>query len=1253
MRVVLPGKPQAKLEAVSTAQWEGQRVVAYITGNALAILGGPHDLIQTIYHDDCLSLDAVAINETCGNIAVASLDEVYIYQPQGRDERRLKVVHLLYWSRLSRPAKIARFSYDASFIASTGSYDRLIKLWRRQSYGVEDTKFDFTYLSHPAVVTAIHWRKPHKGQHTIDNVLYSVCVDGKVRIWAVMDPHGPHAFQLWSAIDMQESIQPRHLGPNPQPEFRCAFIVDCHDFIRATERAVQSASGQDQGDNHALEHLLEVAKSNPEICVILDRSGHMSAWGLESIGCKVRQPSNVFNVAHIYNITLPFSPGTVSGEDIVQFLNFCDENQDSKFTLLMHNFDGRLAWFEGSLDELFDPSPREERLRAKALWTGHDGSIKKIVRSASGTAVMSRTTDNEGLIWRQGQGSHEMALTRVSSLDCSEHIHRSWLLEDGNWLVNLHHQSISLWDVQCSPAKNVDSCSFDLKAKLLCLIPLPRKSREHIHLATVSAFMTGIVWEIILPSLSSRGSRLGDSYRATVKEFCTFDLGLRDDLAFMMPVDPAGSAALMSSTLDTFAKDVAVSYSHEGVLRSWTAYVDTDSPSADWLVTSTVETGIDEPHLASGSSTRKTAVVDKSKTSLTIWDMRSGQLEHEDHYGDLDIIQDLDWSSTPDDQSILAVGFPHKVSILAQMRYDYLNVGPAWSSIREIYLGQSTPYPIGDSTWLGSGHLLIGTGNQLLIYDKEVSSTDSMIVDLSLPVHKRGPLNLFNLVTYLNGPLPVFHPQFLAQCILGGKLFLVQKIILNLHKALKFFTDGDDLDSLVSMSTDDFYLPQNSLLSAARKEMNASFVTFSDIDDPETVSEELAASLNENLARLSVPHISSREQIQLADIIECVATAEKHRRSMDDNAMRYLLFFRQHMIRKSQVPREEAGITFREIAWAYHSNSQDMLLDLVSRQFHNRMLWEHARDCGVFMWMTDLTTLRSQFETIARNEYTKTDEKNPIDCSLFYLALKKKAVLVGLWRMASWNREQASTKRLLSNDFSEQRWKTAALKNAYTLLGKRRFEYAAAFFLLAGNLQDAVNVCLHQVGDLQLAVAVARVYEGDDGPVLRALLEDKVLTQAALEGNRWLATWAWWMLGRRDLAVRTLIDPVYTLLETPESPKMQARSYLASDPALVVLYRQLRGKVGKGKTSVGEKMEWDFLNQTARSYQRMGCDLLGLDLVRNWKFLPKEGGAEKAMNGSEYVGDVLRSPRSPVQMKLAPKEFVEPDAGSLLDSFGF
>lgn len=122
--------------------------------------------------------------------------------------------------------------------------------------------------------------------------------------------------------------------------------------------------------------------------------------------------------------------------------------------------------------------------------------------------------------------------------------------------------------------------------------------------------------------------------------------------------------------------------------------------------------------------------------------------------------------------------------------------------------------------------------------------------------------------------------------------------------------------------------------------------------------------------------------------------------------------------------------------------------------------------------------------------------------------------------MAHWHREQRATHKMLQNDFSDPRWRTAALKNAYALLGKRRIEYAAAWFLLADDLRSAVAVLMDQLGDGQLAVAVARAYEGDSGPILRELLEGKILPKASQQNNRWMAAWAFWLLGRKTDVLR-------------------------------------------------------------------------------------------------------------------------------------
>ena len=87
---------------------------------------------------------------------------------------------------------------------------------------------------------------------------------------------------------------------------------------------------------------------------------------------------------------------------------------------------------------------------------------------------------------------------------------------------------------------------------------------------------------------------------------------------------------------------------------------------------------------------------------------------------------------------------------------------------------------------------------------------------------------------------------------------------------------------------------------------------------------------------------------------------------MDTNAAKYLLFFRQHMLRKMASPSHRVTVSWREVIWALHSGSQDILLDLVSRQFqtpgnpNSKMHWEHAREAGIFLWLGDIAAVRTQ-----------------------------------------------------------------------------------------------------------------------------------------------------------------------------------------------------------------------------------------------------------------------------------------------------
>lgn len=126
-----------------------------------------------------------------------------------------------------------------------------------------------------------------------------------------------------------------------------------------------------------------------------------------------------------------------------------------------------------------------------------------------------------------------------------------------------------------------------------------------------------------------------------------------------------------------------------------------------------------------------------------------------------------------------------------------------------------------------------------------------------------------------------------------------------------------------------------------------------DHDGDEPFSEEVAAAINERLTRVDVARLSNHEQMQLVSIVECVGLVEKHRRSLDDNGARFVLFFRQHALRKGRAREAPSHMGWREINWAYHSTSQDVLVDVVARQSQGRLGWEAARESGLFMWLAD------------------------------------------------------------------------------------------------------------------------------------------------------------------------------------------------------------------------------------------------------------------------------------------------------------
>jgi DmX-like protein len=218
--------------------------------------------------------------------------------------------------------------------------------------------------------------------------------------------------------------------------------------------------------------------------------------------------------------------------------------------------------------------------------------------------------------------------------------------------------------------------------------------------------------------------------------------------------------------------------------------------------------------------------------------------------------------------------------------------------------------------------------------------------------------------------------------------------------------------------------------------------------------------------------------------------------SLDDCGLRFLLAMKHfnYLIRCLPLVQrthfQKQGVLTSNIVWAFHSESEEELLNLIPNFSKGQVKWSQLKELGFGWWLRNQTLLKSCVEKLAKAAFQA--KQDPLDAALYYIAMKKKSVVWGLFR----NRRDEKMTAFFANNFSEDRWRKAALKNAFALLGKQRFEHAVAFFLLAGSLNDAIEVCLNKLEDLQLALLITRLYEGEHDntpPSYKKLLYEEIL----------------------------------------------------------------------------------------------------------------------------------------------------------------
>ncbi|KAM9329747.1 LOW QUALITY PROTEIN: dmX-like protein 1 [Gastrophryne carolinensis] len=416
--------------------------------------------------------------------------------------------------------------------------------------------------------------------------------------------------------------------------------------------------------------------------------------------------------------------------------------------------------------------------------------------------------------------------------------------------------------------------------------------------------------------------------------------------------------------------------------------------------------------------------------------------------------------------------------------------------------------------------------------------------------------------------------------------------------------------------------------------------------------------LCKHLLHSSLPGLTRIEQMSLMALADTIATTStdigesrdrsKGGETLDECGLKFLLAVRLHTFLATSLPPAyrtqltHQGLSTSHFAWAFHSVAEEELLATLPAMQKGDPTWAELRAMGAGWWLRNTNTLRTCIEKVAKAAFQRNN--NPLDAAIFYLAMKKKAVIWGLYR----SQRDAKMTQFFGNNFSEERWRKAALKNAFALLGKQRFEHSAAFFLLAGSLKDAVEVCLEKLHDIQLALVIARLYESEfeRSSTYKSIVQKRVLgieshgrepTPSIMHADPFVRSMAYWVLEDYRNSLDTLLkqlvrddeDDSWSLSSSCDPAVFNFYNFLRTHPMVLRCHlgasesstTKMRLSVEKGLADKINLSERRLFFTTAHSHLKSGCPVLALEVLSK---MPKVVKRSKPLMRTSSLADTSK-----------------------------
>ncbi|KAF9354925.1 regulator of (H+)-ATPase in vacuolar membrane [Mortierella sp. AD094] len=1088
---------------------------------------------------------------------------------------------------------LIQFSPDGKLFASMAMNDRLVKVWRQHTEGIVD--FVFFYLPHPRAVLNFSWRKEKTSSTSSDpsvNVLFTTARDGICRIWSPLILLQPESMSICAIIDPNQWLVSQHQTTAQYP----IHALDGMEFAMAVEYAASKTVDKNNDANSIrLRKLKELVRDTSDLFFQIQGDGSMIIWGVQNLGQVPQRLPRVLLVLRISQAVNPsetpfFMRNIIAYHDTASARS---RGSQAEVVIVGQSHEGRVSCFSVNMMELFDSGNTLAGLSLRQSWTGQQSRIKAIVKDHRQLCFTSLGDLGDISLWKlkTPRFAHRVAagLVEVGSLPIGARdvqlVTPAW--EGGSFMV-YDGKRVTLYsaeeNAECSERLDLPDYDPSYPLMLLDSFEIPFL----IEIDGPSGKTTDVSWRRYILGFSAKENTVFTWQRTDGGNPVLFSKEHLPPSPITHAITVESFAGTLPKSLHSTHVNVFTTYSKDQAnISYWECAHDfhVHKRGRLWQRAESIPTKDGLKFFQCGANGKLAIVYENSNGTddLEIWGSVGGKATGrlETQFAGLEPIYDLDWMVTADARHNLAVAFKNTVAMYAQQRTETVTSPPIWMRFLDINIPSFINHPISGIAWLDMGTLSVGAGGTMLLYSKWLSE-DYMTIKPGFEDLSLAP-TLHHALSSMHGPLVDYHPNLLIEFFMWSKYEVVRKILFNLYHYMSYVNETSDA------STGPLPIPLEVILKTdvSAKPMKAGhndlFMNDNDYksgaDENQFLNDKTSQEMIEFLTRVPLAGLSKNAQLLLSAFINGFAQIDEQRGSIDDSGLRFLISVRRFNYLSYILPPSQRPImlSYRDITWAYHSESQDLLLDFCSSSLKVPMTWVEAKSLGIFLWMRKKDAMIKQMEVIARNQYMgKNDDKDPVACTLFYIALRKKKLLHGLWRTSHGNAEQSKMVVFLANDFEQERWKTAALKNAFALLGKQRFE--------------------------------------ERGPVLTQLLQDLVKTTT----DPWLLSLLYSMLDLPSQAIRVTLCEDQNII-SPTSD--EARSH--RDPSLLILYRHLH-KVSPNAAAYEGDEEFSAVVRAAEAYEHYGCPLLSLVILKHWGYVMPVDSSDKNSKEIKNILEVRR-----------------------------